>query len=145
VFSQKHPNFGTCAANPRFPQDEAGAMEIIVINDGALRRPLGEEFVRNALLEQVSLAFRVTEPRSTDYAFITPPTSARPVHRCPSFVHDAHPVPHATYAAAFPSMNDGTSSAAHGDHTNGLVKRRHLDVSAAKIHVPTTEMAYWMT
>jgi hypothetical protein len=39
--------------NPGFKRMKLGAMEVIALNDGALRRPLGEEFVRNAPLEQV--------------------------------------------------------------------------------------------
>ena len=54
VWSQNAPNFGPpTLPSVGFKRMKLGAMEIIALNDGALRRPLGEEFVRNVPLEQV--------------------------------------------------------------------------------------------
>jgi hypothetical protein len=44
-------------------------MEVIALHDGALRRPLGEEFVTNAPLEQVK-ALLASQGLPTDYVDI---------------------------------------------------------------------------
>ena len=54
VWSQSAPNFGPPSLpSTGFRRMKLGAMEVIALNDGAVRRPLGEEFVTNAPLEQV--------------------------------------------------------------------------------------------
>ena len=54
VWSQSAPNFGPPdLPSVGFKRMKLGKMEVIALNDGALRRPLGEEFVTNAPLEQV--------------------------------------------------------------------------------------------
>src|SRR5690606_26896740 len=54
VLSQSAPNPGApTLPEPGFRKMTLGSMEVYAINDGALRRPLGDEFVRNAPLEQV--------------------------------------------------------------------------------------------
>ena len=40
-----------------FKRVKVGAMDVIALNDGVTRRPLGEEFVRNAPLEQVKASY----------------------------------------------------------------------------------------
>ena len=67
VWSQSAPNFGL----PNLPsvgykRMKLGKMEVIALNDGAVRRPLGEEFVTNAPLEQVK-ALLASQNLPTDY------------------------------------------------------------------------------
>jgi hypothetical protein len=51
VWSQAAPNFGPpTLPSVGFKRMKLGNMEVIALNDGALRRPLGEEFVTNAPL-----------------------------------------------------------------------------------------------
>ena len=46
VWSQSAPNFGPpTLPSVGFRRMKLGKMEIIALNDGAVRRPLGEEFV----------------------------------------------------------------------------------------------------
>ena len=54
VWSQGAPNFGPPdLPSPGFRRMKLGSMEIIALNDGATRRPLGEEFVPKVPLDQV--------------------------------------------------------------------------------------------
>ncbi|MDZ4124949.1 MAG: hypothetical protein U1E02_12340 [Hydrogenophaga sp.] len=72
VWSQNTPNFGApVLPEVGFRRMKLGAMDIIALNDGALRRPLGEEFVRNAPLEQVKalLAHKTCPP--TTWTFLS--------------------------------------------------------------------------
>ena len=70
VWSQSTPSFGApTLPEPGFRKLKVGAMEVIALNDGALRRPLGEEFVRNAPLEQVK-AMLASQNLPTDYVDI---------------------------------------------------------------------------
>ena len=70
VWSQSTPNFGPpVLPEVGFRRMKLGAMEVIALNDGALRRPLGEEFVRNAPLEQVK-ALLASQNLPTDYVDI---------------------------------------------------------------------------
>ena len=70
VWSQSTPSLGApTLPEVGFRRMKLGAMEIIALNDGALRRPLGEEFVRNAPLEQVK-AMLASQNLSTDYVDI---------------------------------------------------------------------------
>ncbi len=156
VFSQNTPNFGApVLPAPGFRKMKLGAMEIIAINDGALRRPLGEEFVRNAPLEQVK-AMLASQNLSTDYVDIPftpylivsgntkflidtgfadngPPTTGRLTANMAAAGYKPEDIDHVVI------------SHFHGDHINGLVKKDGtLMFPKAKVHVPTTEMAFWM-
>ena len=51
VWAQNAPNFGTPSLpSPGFRRMKVGDVEVIALNDGITRRPLGEEFVKNAPL-----------------------------------------------------------------------------------------------
>ena len=70
VWSQAAPNFGPpTLPTTGFKRMKVGAMEVIALNDGALRRPLGEEFVRNVPLEQVK-SLLASQNLPTDYVDI---------------------------------------------------------------------------
>ncbi|MDO8888267.1 MAG: MBL fold metallo-hydrolase, partial [Hydrogenophaga sp.] len=134
VFSQNTPNFGApMLPTPGFRKMKLGAMEIIAINDGALRRPLGEEFVRNAPLEQVK-AMLASQNLSTDYVDI-PFTPYLIVSGGTKFLIDTGFADNgppttgklgANMAAAGYKPEDIDHviiSHFHGDHINGLVKK----------------------
>ena len=58
VWSQSNPNFGTPSLPAvGFRRMKLGSMEVISFLDGVTRRPLGEEFVTNAPLEQVKARY----------------------------------------------------------------------------------------
>ena len=155
VFSQAAPNFGApTLPAPGFKRMKLGAMEVIALNDGALRRPLGEEFVRNAPLEQVK-AMLASQNLPTDYVDI-PFTPYLIVSGNTKFLIDtgfADNGPPTTgrlaghlAAAGFKpeDIDHVIISHYHGDHINGLRKK---DGSAmfpkAKLHVPAPEHAFW--
>ena len=49
VWAQNAPNLGTpTLPNPGFRRMKVGDVEVVALNDGITRRPLGEEFVKNA-------------------------------------------------------------------------------------------------
>lgn len=155
VWSQNAPNFGPpTLPDPGFRRLKVGAMEVIALNDGAVRRPLGEEFVRNAPLEQVK-ALLASQNLPTDYVDIPftpylivsggtrylidtgfadngPPTTGRLVANLAAVGYKPEDIDHVII------------SHYHGDHINGLRKK---DGSAmfpkAKLHVPAPEHAFW--
>ncbi|MFC7461731.1 MBL fold metallo-hydrolase [Hydrogenophaga defluvii] len=155
VWSQAAPNFGA----PMLPATgykrlKVGAMEVIALNDGALRRPLGEEFVRNAPLEQVkamlasqNLPTYYVDIPFTPYLIVSgntkflidtgfadngPPTTGRLTANLAAAGYKPEDIDHVII------------SHYHGDHINGLRKK---DGSAmfpkAKLHVPAPEHAFW--
>jgi glyoxylase-like metal-dependent hydrolase (beta-lactamase superfamily II) len=156
VWSQSTPSLG----NPvppavGFRRMKLGAMEIIALNDGALRRPLGEEFVRNAPLEQVK-ALLASQNLPTDYVDI-PFTPFLVVSGNTKFLIDtgfADNGPpttgrlreHLAAAGYRPEDIDHVIlSHFHGDHINGLrAKDGSLIYPRARVHVPAPEHAFWM-
>ncbi|WP_439520598.1 MBL fold metallo-hydrolase [Hydrogenophaga sp.] len=156
VFSQTTPNLGApVLPTPGFRKMKLGAMEIIALNDGALRRPLGEEFVRNAPLEQVK-AMLASQSLPTDYVDI-PFTAFLVVSGENRFLIDtgfADNGPPTTgrlranlAAAGYKpeDINHVILSHYHGDHINGLrAKDGSLVFPRAKVHVPAPEHAFWM-
>jgi len=155
VWSQNTPNFGApVLPEPGFRKLKVGAMEVIALNDGALRRPLGEEFVRNAPLEQVK-AMLASQNLPTDYVDIPftpylivsgntkflidtgfadngPPTTGRLANHLAAAGHKAEDIDHVII------------SHYHGDHINGLRKKDgSLMFPKAKVHVPAPEHAFW--
>ena len=141
VFSQTTPNFGApVLPAPGFRRMKLGAMEIIALNDGALRRPLGEEFVRNAPLEQVK-AMLASQSLPTDYVDI-PFTAFLVVSGDNKFLIDTG------FADNGPPTTGKLHvilSHYHGDHINGLrAKDGSLVFPRAKVHVPAPEHAFWM-
>jgi glyoxylase-like metal-dependent hydrolase (beta-lactamase superfamily II) len=156
VWSQQAaPNFGppTLPANG-VKRMKLGAMEVIALNDGALRRPLGEEFVRNVPLEQVK-SLLASQSLPTDYVDI-PFTPFLVVGTAGKFLFDtgfADNGPPTTgklaaqlAAAGFKpeDIDHVVISHYHGDHINGLRKKDgSLSFPKAKVHVPAPEHAFW--
>lgn len=156
VWSQQAtPNFGP----PTLPATgvkrmKLGAMEVIALNDGALRRPLGEEFVRNVPLEQVK-SLLASQNLPTDYVDIpfTPFLVVSPAGRFlldTGFADNGPPTTGklaAQLAAAGFKPEDVDHvviSHYHGDHINGLRKKDgSLAFPKAKVHVPAPEHAFW--
>ena len=156
VLSQSAPNVGApTLPAPGYRKLKVGAMEVIAVNDGALRRPLGDEFVRNAPLEQVK-ALLSSQGLPTDYVDIPftpylvvagntkflidtgfadngPPTTGRLKANLAAAGHDIASIDHVII------------SHFHGDHINGLINKDGSQVfPKARIHVPAPEMAFWM-
>lgn len=156
VWSQQAtPNFGP----PSLPANgvkrmKLGAMEVVALNDGALRRPLGEEFVRNVPLEQVK-SLLASQNLPTDYVDIpfTPFLVVTPAGRFlldTGFADNGPPTTGklaAQLAAAGFKPEDidhVVISHYHGDHINGLRKKDgSLAFPRAKVHVPAPEHAFW--
>ncbi|MBL0945857.1 MAG: MBL fold metallo-hydrolase [Hydrogenophaga sp.] len=155
VLSQSAPNVGTpTPPAPGFRRMKVGAMEVIAVNDGVLRRPLGDEFVRNAPLEQVK-SLLASQNLPTDYVDIPftpylvvagntkflidtgfadngPPTAGRLKANLAAAGHDIASIDHVII------------SHFHGDHINGLLNKDGSQVfPKARIHVPAPEMAFW--
>jgi glyoxylase-like metal-dependent hydrolase (beta-lactamase superfamily II) len=156
VWSQSSPSFGSPTAPAvGFKRMKLGAMEIIALHDGAVRRALGEEFVRNAPLEQVK-ALLASQNLPTDYVDI-PFTAFLVVNGDTKFLIDtgfADNGPPTTgqlranlAAAGYKpeDINHVILSHYHGDHINGLVaKDGSLVYPNAMVHVPAPEHAFWM-
>lgn len=156
VWSQQAtPNFGPPALpTTGFKRMKLGAMEVIALNDGALRRPLGEEFVRNVPLEQVK-ALLASQSLPTDYVDIpfTPFLIVSPAGKFlidTGFADNGPPTTgklagHLAAAGFKPEDIDHVViSHYHGDHINGLRKKDgSLMFPKAKVHVPAPEHAFW--
>jgi glyoxylase-like metal-dependent hydrolase (beta-lactamase superfamily II) len=156
VWSQSTPNFGApVAPTVGFKRMKLGAMEVIALHDGALRRPLGEEFVTNAPLEQVK-ALLASQNLPTDYVDIpfTPfviVAGGRRILMDTGFADNGPPSTGklvANMAAAGLKPEDIDTiilSHYHGDHINGIRnKAGQLVFPRAKIMVPAPEHAFWM-
>ncbi len=153
---QAAPNFGApTLPAPGFRRHKLGAFEIIALNDGAARRPLGEEFVRNAALDQVK-AMLASQNLPTDYVDI-PFTAFLVVTPAGKFLFDTGFADNGgpttgrlreNMAAAGYKPEDidhVVISHYHGDHINGIrLKDGSLTFPRAKIHVPAPEHAFWM-
>lgn len=155
VWSQSTPSFGVpTLPEPGFRKLKVGAMEVIALNDGAVRRPLGEEFVRNAPLEQVkallasqNLPTEFVDVPFTPYLVVSgntkflidtgfadngPPTTGRLAANLAAAGHKPEDIDHVII------------SHFHGDHINGLRKKDgSLMFPKAKVHVPAPEHAFW--
>ena len=156
VFSQNTPNLGTpTLPQPGFRKMKLGAMEIIAINDGALRRPLGEEFVRNAPLEQVK-AVLASQQLPTEYIDV-PYNSFLMVVGGKRWLIDAGFADNgpANTGRLLENLRGAGFNAAdidvvllshlHGDHVSGLRRKDGSLVFAnATVLVPTPEYDFWM-
>ena len=156
LFAQNAPGFG--APTPPVVghrRMKLGDIEIIAVNDGVLRRPLGEEFVRNAPLTQVKELLQ-SQKLPTDYIDVpfTPfvvVVGGRRVLMDTGFADNG---PATTgrllqnLAAAGLKPEDIDTvliSHYHGDHINGLrTKAGQLVFPKARILVPAPEHAFWM-
>lgn len=159
AWSQSTPSLGEPqlpAAGSGVQKRQLGQATLYALNDGGMRRPLGEEFVRNAPLEQVK-ALLASQQLPTDYvdipftAFLVviggqrvlfdtgfadngPPTTGR---------LDAN-----LSAAGFKpaDIDHVVISHYHGDHINGLLRKDgSVRFPNAKVHVPAPEHAFWMS
>ena len=156
VWSQASPNVGTpTPAAPGFRRVRLGAMEVIALNDGVVRRPLGEEFVTNAPLQSVQ-SLLASQGLPTEYVDV-PYTPFLVVSGNRRFLFDtgfADNGPPTTgrmranmEAAGFrlEDVTDVVISHYHGDHINGLrAKDGALVFPRARVHVPAPEHAFWM-
>lgn len=156
VWSQSTPSLGApVAPSVGFRRMKLGAMEIIALNDGALRRPLGEEFVTNTPLDQVKAAL-AAQGLPTEYVDIpfTPflvVSGNRRILLDTGFADNGPPTTgrlRANMEAAGFKPDDVTDvviSHFHGDHISGLrAKDGSLVFPRAKVHVPAPEQAFWM-
>jgi len=156
VLSQNSPDLGSpTPPSPGFARLKVGDIEVIAVNDGVVRRPLGDEFVRNAPLEQVkallasqNLPTAYVDIPFTPYLIVSgntkflidtgfadngPPTTGRLKANLAAAGHDIASIDHVII------------SHFHGDHINGLLNKDGSQVfPKAKIHVPAPEMAFWM-
>lgn len=156
AWAQNAPNLGTPdLPNPGFRKLRLGAADIIALNDGIVRRPLGEEFVKNAPLGEVK-SLLSSQGLSTDYIdvpFTTflvvmggqrflldtgfgdngGPTTGRMLANLAAAGYKAEDIDHVII------------SHYHGDHINGLrMKSGQLTFPKAMVHVPAPEHAFWM-
>ncbi len=155
AWAQSSPDLGAPSLpSPGFKRMKLGAMEIVALSDGALRRPLGEEFVRNAPLNEVK-ALLASQNLPTEYIDIPfnpflivsgdgrflidtgfadngPPTTGRLAANLAAAGFKPEDIDHVVI------------SHYHGDHINGLVKKDgSLVYPNARVHVPAPEHDFW--
>ena len=156
AWAQNAPNLGTpTPPSPGFARIKVGDIEIIADNDGVARRPLAEEFVRNAPLAEVK-ALLASQGLPTDHidipftAFVLVMGGQRVLidTGLGEFAPSTAGKLVANLAAAGLQPTDITAvliSHYHGDHINGLRKRDgSWTFPNAKVHVPAAEHAFWM-
>ena len=156
VWAQSAPNLGTpTLPSPGFRRTKMGDVEIISVLDGIARRPLGEEFVKNAPLAEVK-ALLTSQGLPTDYIDV-PFTPFVVIAGGRKALIDtglgefgapnAAKLPQNLRAAGVPASDIDTVliSHFHGDHINGLRnKAGELAFAKAKVMVPAAEYAFWM-
>ena len=156
VWAQSAPNLGTpTLPSPGFRRTKMGDVEIISVLGGIARRPLGEEFVKNAPLAEVK-ALLTSQGLPTDYIDV-PFTPFVVIAGGRKVLIDTglgeFGVPNAgkllenLRAAGVPASDIDTVliSHFHGDHINGLRnKAGELAFAKAKVMVPAAEYAFWM-
>ena len=156
VWAQSAPNLGTpTLPSPGFRRTKMGDVEIISVLDGIARRPLGEEFVKNAPLAEVK-ALLTSQGLPTDYIDV-PFTPFVVIAGGRKVLIDtglgefggpnAGKLLENLRAAGVPASDIDTvlNSHFHGDHINGLRnKAGELAFAKAKVMVPAAEYAFWM-
>lgn len=156
VWAQSAPNLGTpTLPSPGFRRTKMGDVEIISVLDGIARRPLGEEFVKNAPLAEVK-ALLTSQGLPTDYIDV-PFTPFVVIAGGRKVLIDtglgefggpnAGKLLENLRAAGVPASDIDTVliSHFHGDHINGLRnKAGALMFPKARIMVPAAEHAFWM-
>ena len=156
VWAQSAPNLGTpTLPSPGFRRTKMGDVEIISVLDGIARRPLGEEFVKNAPLAEVK-ALLTSQGLPTDYIDL-PFTPFVVIAGGRKVLIDtglgefggpnAGKLLENLRAAGVPASDIDTVliSHFHGDHINGLRnKAGELAFAKAKVMVPAAEYAFWM-
>lgn len=156
AWAQNAPDLGTpTLPNPRFQRHKLGQVEIVSLIDGIARRPLGEEFVKNAPLAEVR-ALLASQGLPTDYIDIpfTPflvIAGGRRILMDTGLGEFGGPttgklLEHLRAAGVQPADIDTVLiTHYHGDHIGGLRNRAGEFVFAkAKVMVPEPEHAFWM-
>ncbi|MDH4427009.1 MAG: MBL fold metallo-hydrolase [Acidovorax sp.] len=156
AWAQNAPNLGTpTLPTPGFRRTKIGDVEVIALNDGIARRPLGEEFVKNAPLAEVR-ALLASQGLATDYIDVpfTPflvIAGARKMLIDTGLGEFGGPTTGKLLenlrAAGVQASDIDTVliSHFHGDHINGIRnKAGELVFSKAKVMVPAVEYAFWM-
>lgn len=156
VWAQNAPNLGTpTLPTPGFRRTRLGDAEVVSLNDGIARRPLGEEFVKNAPLAEVR-ALLASQGLATEYIDIpfTPfliVAGRRRILMDTGLGEWGAP----TTGKLLAQLREAGLQAAdidtvlithyHGDHINGLRNRAGEFVfPKAKVMVPAPEHAFWM-
>ncbi|MFY3383681.1 MBL fold metallo-hydrolase [Paracidovorax sp. MALMAid1276] len=141
--------------SPGFRRQKVGDVEVIALSDGITRRPLGEEFVKNAPLSEVR-ALLASQGLPTDYIDVpyTPflvVAGARRILIDTGLGEFGGPttgklLENLQAAGLQPADIDTILiSHYHGDHINGIRnKAGALTFPKAKVMVPAAEHAFWM-
>jgi glyoxylase-like metal-dependent hydrolase (beta-lactamase superfamily II) len=156
AWAQNAPNLGTpTLPMPGFQRQRIGDVEVIALIDGIARRPLGEEFVKNAPLAEVR-ALLASQGLPT--AFIDIPftpfvvvAGGRRILMDTGLGEFGGP----TTGKLLENLRAAGLQAAdidtvlithyHGDHINGLRRKDgSLVYPNAKVMVPEPEHAFWM-
>lgn len=156
VWAQSAPDLGTPALpKPGFRRMKVGDAEVVSLVDGIARRPLGEEFVKNAPLAEVR-ALLSSQGLPTDYIDVpfTPflvLAGGRKILIDTGLGDFGGPnagklVENLRAAGVQPAEIDTLLiSHYHGDHINGIRnKAGELTFPKAKVMVPAAEHAFWM-
>lgn len=156
AWAQNAPNLGTpTLPSPGFRRMKLGEVEIVSLIDGIARRPLGEEFVKNAPLAEVR-ALLASQGLPTEYIdipftpFLVVAGSRRVLMDTglgdwggPTTGKLLENLRAAGYAPT--DIDTVLITHYHGDHINGLRNRAGEFVfSRAKVMVPAPEHAFWM-
>ena len=155
LWAQNAPNLGTPALpSPGFRRMKVGDAEVIALMDGIARRPLGEEFVKNAPLAEVR-SLLASQGLPTDYIDVpfTPflvMVGGRKILLDTGLGEFGGPttgklLDNLRAAGVQPADIDTVLiSHNHGDHINGLRnKAGEMVFPRAKIMVPALEHAFW--
>ncbi len=156
AWAQNAPNFGVPKLpSPGFRRVKVGDMEVISLIDGVARRPLGEEFVKNAPIAEVRASL-ASQGLPTEYIDV-PFTPFLVVAGNRRILMDTGlgefggattgKLLENLRAAGFQASDIDTVliSHYHGDHINGLRnKAGEFVFSRAKVMVPAPEHAFWM-
>jgi glyoxylase-like metal-dependent hydrolase (beta-lactamase superfamily II) len=156
LIAQNTPNFGApSVVQVGFRKQKVGDIEVIALNDGVQRRALGEEFVKNAKLNEVQDLLK-SQGLPTEY--IDVPFTAfllvvgnRKILMDTGFADNGP----GTTGRLLANLNAAGLKAEdidtvvishyHGDHINGVRnKAGQLVFPKAKLMVPTVEHAFWM-
>jgi glyoxylase-like metal-dependent hydrolase (beta-lactamase superfamily II) len=156
LVAQNTPNFGApSVVQVGFRKQKIGDIEVIALNDGVQRRALGEEFVKNAKLNEVQDLLK-SQGLPTEY--IDVPFTAfllivgnRKILMDTGFADNGP----GTTGRLLTNLNAAGLKAEdidtvvlshyHGDHINGVRnKAGQLVFPKAKLMVPTVEHAFWM-
>ncbi len=156
AWAQNAPSFGVpTLPNPGFRRVKVGDFEVISLIDGIARRPLGEEFVKNAPIAEVR-ALLASQGLPTEYIDV-PFTPFLVVAGNRRILMDTGlgefggattgKLLENLRAAGFQPSDIDTVLITHyhGDHINGLRnKAGEFVFSRAKVMVPAPEHAFWM-